>query len=149
MRTSTPHSLATLALLLLLVCLAPGCTTAPVAPTAKQQVIANAVEDVISVGLVPVLAKNPSYIAEVRVAAALLTSFNGTTLTSADVDTFLARLKVSPEDARVLSGLVMAAWDTYQRRYREQVSIILRPDVRVFLVAVANGIERAITAVPK
>ena len=39
-----------------------GCTSIPTAPTSNQQLAANAVEDVLSVGLVPVLTKNASYI---------------------------------------------------------------------------------------
>lgn len=126
-----------------------GCSTAPTDPTDRQLMIANAVEDIVSVGLVPVLAKNPTYVAEVRVAGALLGSFNGTTITPADVDTFLARLQVAPEDARAVAGIVNAAWDTYQRRYAQQVGQALRPDVKLFLGAVAAGIERAIAAMTR
>jgi len=151
MKTNFPTlSLLVCALGLSIALLAASCTSAPVTdPTPRQEMIANAVEDILAVGLVPVLAKNPAYVAEVRVAAALLGSFNGATITPADVDSFLSRLKVTPEDARAIAGVVNAAWDVYVRRYSQQLGTALRPDVKLFLVAAANGIERAIAAVPK
>jgi hypothetical protein len=126
-----------------------GCTTAPVDPTPKQTVIANAVEDTLAVGLVPVLTKNASYIPAAQGVAAALGSFSGAELTSAHIAAFLEKVNIAPDDRLVIAGLVNAAWDTYQRRYAEQVGKSVRPDVKIFLAAVANGIARAIAAVPK
>lgn len=126
-----------------------GCTSVPVNTTPKQELIANAVEDVVSVGLVPVLVKNPTYIAEARAAAALIGSFSGTELTPADVDAFLARVAIASWDARTIAGVINAAWATYQKRYAEQVGRSLRPDVKLFLSAVSRGILNAVDAVPK
>jgi hypothetical protein len=126
-----------------------GCTTVPADPTPKQQTIANAVEDVIAVGLVPVLAKNPAYATEAGTVAGLLGSFAGTEVTGAGIEALLAKVKLAPEDAKLVAALVNAAWDTYQRRYAEQVGKAIRPDVKLFLAAVANGIQRAVIAVPR
>lgn len=135
--------------LLLLALLVAGCTSVPTDPTLKQQVVANAVEDVLSVGLVPVLTKNPSYLGEARTVAALLGTFSGTTLTAADVETFLARTILTPTDRQTIAGLFNAAWATYQKRYAEQVGASLRPDVKLFLGAVSRGILNAVAAVPQ
>jgi len=104
---------------------------------------------VIAIGLVPVLTKNPAYTQEARSIAVVLGSFTGSTLSGAEVESFLAKTSVDPVDARAIAGLVNAAWDTYQRRYAEQVGKAIRPDVKMFLAAVANGIERAVAAIPK
>lgn len=137
---------------LLLVAVLPfcvsSCTSVPTDPTPKQQLVANAVEDVLSVGLVPVLTKNPAYLGEARTVAALLGSFSGVTLTTDDVDTFLARTSMTPTDRQTIAGLVNAAWATYQKRYAEQVGQSLRPDVKLFLNAVSRGILNAVAAVP-
>lgn len=126
-----------------------GCSSAPVDPTPKQQLVANAVEDVISVGLVPVLTKNPSYIGAADAVAAALGSFQGDTLTAADVQAFIGKTPLSEQDAKTVAGLINAAWATYQKRYAQQVSASVRPDVKLFLGAVANGIHAAVAAVPK
>ncbi|MBI3885911.1 MAG: hypothetical protein HY302_09320 [Opitutae bacterium] len=125
-----------------------GCTTAPVAATDRQTMIANAVEDTLSIGLVPVLAKNPDYAPVARGIAAALASFDGATLAPADVAAFLAKTTLAPEDSRTIAALVNAAWDTYARRYSQQVNASVRPDVKLFLAAVANGITRALAALP-
>jgi hypothetical protein len=136
-------------ILLILCLLLVGCTTTPTTPSAQQVLVANAVEDALSVGLVPVLAKNPAYAAEAKTAAALLRAFDKTAFVSADVEAlFTGRLKVAPDDARLIVALISASWDVYQRRYREQVGQV-RPDVQLFARAVANGIDRAVAAVPK
>jgi hypothetical protein len=141
------HANVVIALFVLILVLS-GCTSVPTDATPRQQTIANAVEDVISIGLVPVLAKNATYLAEARGVAAILGTFDGGELTPADVDAFLARLKVAPEDARAIGGVVNAAWATYSRRYAEQVGKSVRPDVKLFLGAVSRGILAAVAAVP-
>ena len=126
-----------------------GCTSIPTAPTSNQQLAANAVEDVLSVGLVPVLTKNASYIPAAQSIAVALGTFTGTTLTPADVDAFLAKTSLAPADARQVAGIVNAAWAIYQKRYAATVAAGVRPDVQLFLAAVSNGITAAIAAVPK
>lgn len=126
-----------------------GCTSVPIDPTPKQQVVANAVEDVISIGLVPVLTKNSSYLAAAKGVAVSIGSFSGSTITPDDVAAVLGKTQIAPEDAIVIAGIVNAAWDTYSRRYAQQVNSSVRPDVKLFLNAVSNGITRAIAAVPK
>lgn len=144
MKSSILIILAVLAGLLL-----GGCTSAPVAPTSTQQTIANAVQDTLSIGLVPVLTKNPDYINAARAVAAALGSFGGSTFTEADVDAVLAKTSLAPEDARTVAGIVNAAWATYQRRYAQRVGASIRPDVKLFLSAVADGITAAIAATPQ
>lgn len=128
-----------------------GCvsSSSAVSVSDRQLTIANAVEDTLSVGLVPVLTKNPDYIPVAQSIAAALGTFGGGTLASADVEAFLARTSLAPEDARTIAALVNAAWDTYTRRYAQQVSSSVRPDVKLFLAAVSNGITRALAALPQ
>jgi hypothetical protein len=128
-----------------------GCatTTTSTAPTDKQTVIANAVEDTLSIGLVPVLTKNPDYVPVARSLAVALASFSGETLALSDIEAALAKTKLAPDDARTVAALINAAWDTYARRYAQQVSASVRPDVKLFLGAVESGINRAISSLPK
>lgn len=126
-----------------------GCTTTPIAPSAAQQRAADAVEDLIAVGLVPVLSKNPTYLPVAKGVASALGTFAGSSLTPADVDAFLAKTTLKDEDKRTVAGIVNAAWATYQKRYAQQVGESIRPDVKLFLGAVSNGIESAIAAVPR
>jgi hypothetical protein len=126
-----------------------GCatTTTPGAVTSTQQTIANAVEDSISIGLVPVLSKNPSYIGAAKTVSAALGSFTGSTLTPDDVASFLTKVpQLSDADRQVIGGMVNAAWGVYVKRYAQQVNANVRPDVKLFLSAVANGIESATNA---
>lgn len=127
-----------------------GCASsrAPVPVSSTQQTIANAVEDTLSIGLVPVLTKNPSYIDSARGVAAALGTFSGDTLTPGDVAAFLVKTNLAPEDAKAVAGIVNAAWATYSKRYAQQVNANLRPDVQLFLGAVARGINAAVAAVP-
>ena len=126
-----------------------GCTSLPTAPTPGQQMAADAIEDLISVGLVPVLSKNPGYLPMAKGIAAALGSFSGASLSAQDVDAFLAQTALRDEDKRAIAGIVNAAWATYQKRYAQQVGSSVRPDVKLFLAAVSNGIDAAIAAVPK
>ncbi len=139
--------------LLLVACLSVAAcvsSTSPGTVTSSQQTVANAVEDTISIGLVPVLTKNPSYIGAALTVSATLGSFSGTTLVAADVDAFLAKVpQLSPQDARTIAGIVNAAWGTYTLRYQQQLGSNVRPDVKLFLASVSNGISRAVAATPK
>lgn len=148
MKTKLPLLLAALFCALLLL---PSCsslaTAGAVSPS--QQTVANAVEDAISIGLVPVLTKNPSYVPAAQAAAAALGTFAGATLSPADVDGFLAKTSLAPADAKVVAGVINAAWAVYSKRYSATVSANVRPDVKLFLAAVADGITAACAAVPK
>jgi len=146
MKTPSSFLFALAAALMLAGCVS---STSPTAPSDKQAVIANAVEDTLSIGLVPVLVKNPDYIPVARSIAVALGAFDGAALTPADVDAFLAKTSLAPEDARTIAALVNASWDTYARRYAQQVNANVRPDVKLFLAAVANGITRALAALPQ
>lgn len=126
-----------------------GCiSTSTTAPTATQQVIANAVEDAVSIGLVPVFTKNPSYLAAAQTVALGLGSFAGDTITPADIAAFLAKTPLTTADQRAVAGVVNAAWGIYAKRYAEKVGASTRPDVKLFLTAVSNGIKSAIAATP-
>lgn len=150
MKTSTAVTLLSYLAGLLIGSMIAACTSSPVAdPTPRQQIIAGAVEDILAVGLVPVFAKNPAYVPEARAISTALAVSTATTLAPDDIAAALAKTSLKPEDARVVAGVVAAAWETYQRRYAEQVSKSLRPDVKLFLAAVAAGIDRAIAATPK
>ncbi len=126
-----------------------GCTTNPGAVTPSQELWANATEDALSIGLVPVFAKNPDYIEAAQGISAALGSFEGTTLTPAGIAAFVTKTSLSPEDAKAVTAIVTAAWQTYERRYQAQAGAALRPDVRLFLGAVSRGIANAVAAVPK
>jgi hypothetical protein len=129
-----------------------GCATStnPGAVTSSQQTIANAVEDSISIGLVPVLTKNPSYVGAAATVSAALGSFSGSTLTPEDVNAFLVKVpQLTETDRATIAGIVNAAWGVYTKRYAQQVNANVRPDVKLFLSAVANGISSAVAAVPK
>ena len=132
-----------------LIVTATGCvsTNAPT-PTATQQLVANAVEDAISLGLVPVLTKNPSYIGAANTIALGLGSFAGDTITPADVIAFLAKTSLTEADQRTVAGVVNAAWGIYVKRYAAQAGAATRPDVKLFLAAVSNGIKSAVAATP-
>lgn len=123
-------------------------STTPAMPTAVQQTIANAVEDAIGIGLVPVFTRNPSYAPAATTVALTLGSFTGDTLTPADVAAFLAKTSLTPADQRVVAGVVNAAWGIYVKRYSAQAGAATRPDVKLFLSAVSNGIKSAIVATP-
>lgn len=132
----------------LLACLF-GCTsTAPVAPSQTQVAIANAVEDAISIGLVPVFTKNPSYLAAANTLALGLGSFAGDTLILADVSAFLAKTSLTEADQRVVAGVVNVAWGIYVKRYATVAGATTRPDVKLFLAAVSNGVKSAIASAP-
>lgn len=133
-------------LTLVAACVSP---TSPGAVTSSQQLVANGVEDAISIGLVPVLTKNASYLDAARGVASALGAFSGSTLTPDDVNAFLAKTPLAAADARAVAGIVNAAWSTYSLRYSQQVGASVRPDAKLFLGAVANGINRAIAAVPR
>ena len=125
-----------------------GCVGTATAPTATQRSIASAVEDAISIGLVPVLSKNPSYAPAASAVAAALGSFAGDTLTPDDVRAFLAKTSLTPDDQRAVAGIVNAAWAVFTKRYAERVGAATRPDVKLFLAAVADGIKSAVAATP-
>lgn len=128
-----------------------GCasTGASTPATDSQQTIANAVEDTIAIGLVPVLTKNPGYLAAASGVANALGAFSGATITPGDVAAFLAKTTLTPDDQRVVAGIVNAAWATFEKRYAQRVGGAVRPDVKLFLAAVSNGINSAVAATPR
>ena len=129
-----------------------GCATLqnPGTVTSAQATIANAVEDTLSIGLVPVLTKNPAYVDAAKTVAVTLGTFSGATLTPADVDAFLAKVpQLTPTDRQTIAGIVNSAWAVYSKRYASQVNANVRPDVALFLNAAATGILNACAAVPK
>lgn len=117
--------------------------------TSTQQTIANAVTDALSIGLVPILSRNSTYIPAAQTVAGALGSFKGTTITPEYVDAFLAKTNLTAEDRKAVAGVVNAAWGVYVRRYQQVVGGNLRPDVALFLSAVSDGILAACAAVPK
>lgn len=127
-----------------------GCvSTSTTAPTAAQELIANAVEDAVSIGLVPVFTKNPSYLPAANTVALGLGSFAGDTISPDDVAAFLAKTSLAKEDQRIVAGVVNAAWQVYSKRYAQKVGASTRPDVKLFLAAVSNGIKSAVAATPR
>jgi hypothetical protein len=151
-KTSFPSTLllsVLFAVLLPLAFVACAGGPAPVTVTTQQQQIAAAVEDALSIGLVPVFTRNPSYREAAQGIAAALGTFNGATITPDDVNAVLAKTGIAAQDAQVVAGLVNAAWATYQRRYAQQVGASVRPDVKLFLAAVSAGITNAVAATPR
>lgn len=126
-----------------------GCTSAPMTPSARQEFIASAVEDSLSLGLVPVLIRNPSYIPVAKATAATLASFSGSTISADDIKAFVGKTGLPPDDAKTIVALVSAAWATYERRYQAPGAPTIRPDVTLFLNAVSRGILNAVAAVPR
>lgn len=152
MKIKSTHSILITTVLALFCLTIAACVSSGTAsvPTTQQQTIANAVEDAISIGLVPVLAKNPSYAAAAQTVAIALGSFSGTTITPADTDAFLAKVpQLSAQDRAAIAGIVNASWAVYSKRYADQVGASVRPDVKLFLSAVSNGISAAVAATPK
>ena len=133
----------------LLLAFLAGCTTTPTAPTSGEVFWAQVADDGLSLGLVPVLTKNVSYLAAAQSVAVALGTFSGATLTPADVDAFLAKTPLTAADAKQVAGMVNAAWGIYVRHYQQTYGSTVRPDVKLFLSAVADGINNAVAAVPK
>lgn len=130
-----------------------GCVSGSMSPTApvadRQIAIANAVEDTLAIGMVPVLVNNPDYIEVAAGVSAALSSFSGETITPMQVQAFLSQTKLKPEDARAIAAIVNTTWDTFSRRYAQQVTANVRPDVKLFISAVRQGLNRALAAVPQ
>lgn len=132
--------------------LVSGCVTSsnPGAVTSTQQTVADIAETTVSIGLVPVFVKNPSYIPAAQTVAAALASVTGDSITPEGVDAFLAKVpQLSPADRQTIAGVVNAAWTAYAKRYQTQVNANTRPDVKLFLTAIANGVVTAAASVPK
>jgi len=128
-----------------------GCatTTQPGTVTSTQQTVANAVEDALSIGLVPVFTKNFNYIPAAQAIASSLALFTGDTITPADVNALLATTSLTDEDRKIVAAVVNSAWSVYSRRYAQLVGNSTRPDVKLFLSATSNGILQACAAVAK
>jgi hypothetical protein len=131
-----------------------GCTTAPVDPTSSQQLAAGAVEDVITLALTPVLAKNPDYLPGIQAVANSLATFSGATLSPADTNGMLLLAAKSspiltPDLQKQIAAEINAAWGIYAKKYQVIANGSIRPDVKLFVAAVANGINAAIAAQPK
>lgn len=129
-----------------------GCVSSSSAdepPLPKHEVLANAVEDTLAIGLVPVLVNNPEYVPVAQGISVALGAGTAGSMTTADIQAFLLKAGVADTDAATVSALVNATWDTYSRRYASEVGASVRPDVKLFLSAVANGISRAVAAIPR
>lgn len=128
-----------------------GCATLqhPGAVQPWQQTAADATESAIGIGLVPVLSHNPSYIQAAQSVGVALGTFSGDTLTPEEIHAFVAKVPLAEADAKTVEGVVNAAWAVYSKKWAQQVGANVRPDVKLFLGAVANGIETAVAAVPK
>jgi hypothetical protein len=127
-----------------------GCVSTPNtgAVTTTQQRIADIAEDTLAIGLVPVLTNNPGYLDAAKGIAVVTATFTGDTLTPEAMLEVLLRFGVADVDARIVSGIVFAAWESYVKRYQAELGTSIRPDVKVFLKSVSNGIQRAAASVP-
>lgn len=127
-----------------------GCVSTPGTGvvTSKQQQIADIAEDTLAIGLVPVLTNNQSYLEAAKGIAVVAATFTGDSLTPESVYAVLTKFNVTDADARIVAGIVNAAWESYTKRYQAEVGASIRPDVKVFLKAVSNGIARAVASVP-
>lgn len=134
-----------------------GCVsnTAPaVEPTSSQQLAASAVEDGLTVFLAPVLANNPDYVLAAQAVADGLATFSGTTLTAGDVTGILDAAgrktsRLTPEMKQQLAAEINVLWGIYVRKYQKIADGNIRPDVKLFLGAIANGINAAVAAQPR
>jgi hypothetical protein len=129
---------------LLALALTQGCTIG--AQPTGPAVWANATEDAVSIGLVPVFANNPAYVPVARSIAAALGTFEGGTLTNEDIAAFIAKTSLAEKDRKTVSALVTAAWGIYARRYQEGANAGTPPDAKLFIAAVARGINAAADA---
>ena len=127
-----------------------GCVNTPGTGTVTpaKEIWAQATTDALSVGLVPVFSKNPAYIESASAFANALLVFNGSVSTS-DLTALVDQCKFAPEDRKVIVGTIHAAWNVYTTRYAQATTASLRPDLRLFLNAVAVGVLNAAGAVPK
>lgn len=151
MKTRISVRLAPIVALVALLVLTVAACVSPASPgavTTSQQMVANGVEDLIAIGLVPVLTKNPGYLQEARFVATAIGDFKGDSLSPEVVAAFLDRTSIKPEDARTVAALVNSAWAIYARRYSGKVDASVRPDVKLFLSAISRGINAAVAAVP-
>jgi len=127
-----------------------GCVMTPGSgvATTREQRIADIAEDTLAIGLVPILTNNPGYLEAARGIAVVAATFTGDTLSAEAVYAVLIKFGVTDDDARIVAGIITVAWESYTRRYQNEVGVSVRPDVKVFLKAVAAGISRAVASVP-
>lgn len=128
-----------------------GCTTVPVPVTSGQQLAAQSVDDALSVVLVPVLVKNSTYIPAAAAVADALGAVSGDQFTPADTDGVLSAAKrkgyaFSADDERMIRATINAAWDRYAKNYQTTIGAGVRPDVKLFASAAADGIRSAAQA---
>ena len=130
-----------------------GCVTngvAPVTDTTSQKLViaASITEDTIAMLLPPILSKNPGYIDAAKGISAACSAFSGEAITVDSVIVVLVKSGVSEADSKLVAGVVIAAWESYDRHYKEALGVSVRPDVKLFLKAVSRGVDRAVTYVP-
>jgi hypothetical protein len=132
---------------------AVGCVSTGVVPandpTSQKLVIAASItEDTLAMLLPPVLSKNPGYIDAAKGIAAACAAFTGDAITVDSVVAVLVKSGVSDADSKLVAGIVIAAWESYDKHYKDALGVAVRPDVKLFLQAVSRGVERAVTYVP-
>jgi len=137
-------------------CFLPGCvsSTSTGVPTSSEQSWANGVGDFLSLGLAPVLANNPDYIPAAQALGATLGTFTGDTLTPDNVAALVATAAAkaqgfSVKDQKTVTALINAAWARYAKNYQGNANAAIRPDVKLFLAAAADGIAAAVAATPR
>jgi hypothetical protein len=125
-----------------------GCTSAPSPATTTQQMIAQGVDDALAIGLVPVFVKNASYIPAASAIADALGAISGDQFTPDDTAGVIDAAKrkgyaFAPEDERMIAATINAAWSRFAKNYQQQIGAGVRPDVKLFAGAVADGIRSA------
>ena len=129
-------------------CVSTGVTPTPDATSQKLVIAASLTEDTIAMLLPPVLSKNPGYIDAAKGISAACAAFSGEAITVDSVVAVLIKSGVSDADSKLVAGIVIAAWESYDKHYKEALGVSVRPDVKLFLKAVSRGVDRAITYVP-
>ncbi len=132
---------------------APATATTAAGPLAGLVTPANlaaATTDTNSAVGATVLAKNPSYTAEVQAAAdafAALAASNLTILTGADVTATLAKTGISATTQQALASGITIALGIYERDFSAKLPT-LKPDYSLFVKAIANGLLGALGKPP-
>ena len=109
------------------------------------QTLAKGAQDVLAAGGSAILAKNPSYTADVSAAADVFTAIatsNPAALSGADVEAALSKSSVSAANQKAIAVYVNAALGLYESDFKISFPA-LQPNYALFATAIANGLNVA------
>jgi hypothetical protein len=127
-----------------------GCatTSSPGTATDRQVLVAKGVSAGVSLTASAVLAKNTAYIPAATALALALDGYSSDTLTQADVANLVDGVarkvpSVTDADKKMAIVLINSAWKQYVGDWQAMVAGNTRPDVKLFIHAVASGLSNA------